>query len=60
MYLWEKASLRQDNVAGSLRCSWEGRRRGCEQRGGCVCVCGERETGVCKLERVCGEGGREV
>lgn len=45
MYLWEKASLRQDNVAGSLRCSWEGRRRGCEQRGVCVCV--ERERLEC-------------
>lgn len=52
MYLWEKASLRQDNVAGSLRCSWEGRRRGCEQRGVCVCVERERDWSVQARESV--------
>lgn len=46
--LGESQCERQNNVAGSLRCSWDGRRRGNEleaegegarkREGSCVCV----------------------
>lgn len=56
--LGESQSERQDNVAGSLRCSWEGRRQGDEretEREGA-----RKREGLCLCDFVCVQRERDL